>query len=58
MTHTRRLYHYRSCGYDFPAWLPVAKRPDGAMLLYSHQHYDQVRLYLERMRTRASKTWG
>jgi hypothetical protein len=24
----------RYCGYDFPAWLPVAKRPNGATLLH------------------------
>jgi hypothetical protein len=41
-----------------PAWLPVAKRPDGAMLLYhlSQQHPDQVGPYLERMRTECIAT--
>jgi len=35
-----------------PAWLPVAKPPDEAILLYhlSQHHPDQVRPYLERMR--------
>jgi hypothetical protein len=47
--------HYR-CRFSsaiLPAWLPVAKRPQGLMLLYhlSQQHPDQVGPYLERMRT-------
>jgi hypothetical protein len=48
-----KRYRCRFCGVTLPAWLPVAKRPDGAMLLYhlSQQHHDQVGPYLERMRT-------
>jgi hypothetical protein len=36
-----------------PAWLPVAKRSEGSMLLYhlSQHHPDEVGPYLERMRT-------
>jgi hypothetical protein len=51
MTHRR--YRCRYCGRVLPAWLPVARRPDGAMLLghLSQQHPDQVGPYLERMRT-------
>jgi hypothetical protein len=33
--HSRRRYRCRFCGFDFPAWLPAAQRPDGA-LLFSH----------------------
>jgi hypothetical protein len=49
----RKRYHCRACGVLLPAWLPVAQRPDGAMLLahLSQQHPDQVGPYLERMRT-------
>jgi hypothetical protein len=48
-----RRYRCRFCGVTLPAWLPVAKRPDGAMLLYhlSQQHPDEIGPYLERMRT-------
>lgn len=43
----------RYCRAILPAWLPMAKQPDGAMLLYylSQQQPDQVVPYLERMRT-------
>ena len=43
---------------SYPPGCPVAKRPDGAMLLYhlSHQHPDQVGPYLERMRTECIAT--
>jgi hypothetical protein len=49
----RRRYRCRFCNCILPAWLPVAKRPDGAMLLYhlSQHHPDQVGPYLERMAT-------
>jgi len=49
----RKLYRCRFCGAVLSAWLPVARQPDGAMLLYhlSQQHPDQVGPYLERMRT-------
>jgi hypothetical protein len=48
-----KRYRCRVCGRDLPAWLPVVKRPDGAMLLQhlGARHRDQVGLYLERMRT-------
>ena len=48
-----RRYRCRFCGAVLPAWLPVAKRPERAMLLYhlSQQHPEHVRPYLERMRT-------
>jgi len=41
-----------------PAWLPVAKRPEGSMLLYhlGQHHPDQVGPYLERMRTECITT--
>ena len=50
---TRKRYRCHYCSVILPAWLPVAKRPDGAMLLYhlSQQHMDQITPYLERMRT-------
>ena len=46
-----KRYRCRSCGYDFPAWLPVAKRPDGAMLLHhlAAMHRDRVKASLDRM---------
>jgi hypothetical protein len=49
----RQRYRCRFCGLDLPAWLPVAKRPNGAMLLghLGQDHPDQMGPYLERMRT-------
>ncbi len=49
----RKRYRCRFCGITLSAWLPVAKRPDGAMLLYhlSQQHPDEIGPYLERIRT-------
>jgi hypothetical protein len=47
---SRRRYRCRFCRAVLPAWLPVAKRPDGAMWL-SHlgaRHRDQVGPYLRR----------
>jgi hypothetical protein len=43
----------RSCGRELPAWLPAAQRPHGAMLRHhlGDRHPDQVRPYLDRMRT-------
>jgi hypothetical protein len=48
----RRRYRCRYCGAVFNAWLPVAKRPHGALLLHhlSQDHPDQVGPYLDRMR--------
>ena len=47
----RKRYRCRYCGAILPAWLPVAKRPEGSMLLYhlSQQHPDEVGPYLDRM---------
>jgi hypothetical protein len=41
MSPSKRL-KCRSCGQVLPAWLPVAKRPEGSMLLYhlSQHHPD------------------
>ena len=52
MTPHRR-YRCRFCGRDLPAWLPVAPRPNGAMLLghLSTMHPAEIGPYLERMRT-------
>jgi hypothetical protein len=52
-THKRFMCRY--CGVVLPAWLPVPKRPDGAMLLghLAQQHLDEVTPYLDRMRTEA-----
>jgi cell wall assembly regulator SMI1 len=49
----KRRYRCRYCGHDFPAWLPVAQAPNGAMLLHhlAAMHRDQVGQYLARMRT-------
>jgi hypothetical protein len=48
-----KRYRCRACDVLLPAWLPVAKRPNGAMLLHhlSAMHPDQVQPYLDRMRT-------
>ena len=55
MTQPEAHQHYRCrvCGATLPAWLPAAKRPNGAMLLghLSQQHPDRAGSYLERMRT-------
>jgi hypothetical protein len=47
-----RRYRCRFCGARLPAWLPAARRPDGALLLghLSQQHPDRVGAYLDRMR--------
>ena len=47
----RKRYRCRYCGAILPAWLPVAKRPEGSMLLYhlSQQHPDEVGPYLDGM---------
>jgi hypothetical protein len=49
----RKRHRCPFCGRVLPAWLPAAKRPDGALLLghLSQQHLTKVRPYLERMRT-------
>jgi hypothetical protein len=43
----------RCCGFVLPAWLPMAKRPNGAMLLYhlGDRHPSEVGPYLKRMET-------
>jgi hypothetical protein len=48
-----RGYRCRFCGVILNAWLPVPKRPDGAMLLghLSQQHPTELKPYLEQMRT-------
>jgi hypothetical protein len=60
MTQSRAHKHDR-CRYSgavLPAWLPVAKQPEGSMLLYhlGQQHPDKVGPYLERMRTECIAT--
>jgi hypothetical protein len=49
--HSRRRYSCRFCGFDFPAWLSAAQRPDGAMLLQylSAMPRDHVGPYLDWM---------
>jgi hypothetical protein len=49
----RKQYRCRYCGAVLPGWLPVSKRPDGAMLLQhpSAMHPDHVGPYLRRMET-------
>jgi hypothetical protein len=56
MATTRRLYRCKLCGCELPAWLPVAKRPDGAMLLHhlAQDHREQTPAYVER--TNAGQT--
>jgi hypothetical protein len=59
MPPPRRRYRCRYCGYDFPAWLPVAKRPDGAMLLHhlAAIHRGRVGSYLRRMEAGECIDW-
>jgi hypothetical protein len=47
-SHPQNRYRCRFCGLKLNAWLPVAKRPEGAMLLehLSQLHPHQVRRYL------------
>jgi hypothetical protein len=49
----RKRYRCRFCGALLPAWLPVAKRPEGAMLLYhlGQHHLEAAAPYLQRMET-------
>jgi hypothetical protein len=49
----QKHYRCRVYGPELPAWLPAAKRPNGAMLLHhlSDRHPDQVSPYLKRMET-------
>jgi hypothetical protein len=55
---TNKGFKYRVYGHVLPAWLPVAKRPDGAMLLYhlGQHHPDEVGPYLQRMETECITT--
>jgi hypothetical protein len=48
----RKQYRCRFCGAVFNAWLPAAKRPDGALMLghLSQRHPDEVGQYLDQMR--------
>jgi hypothetical protein len=47
-SHLQKRYRCRVCGLELPAWLPVAKRPEGSMLLYhlGQRHLDQAGPYL------------
>ena len=49
----RRQYRCRVCGRLLPAWLPAAKRPNGAMRLHhlSDLHPTEIGPSLARMRT-------
>jgi hypothetical protein len=48
---TSKRFKCKFCGALLPAWLPVAKRPNGAMLLghLGQDHPDQVGPYLAKM---------
>jgi hypothetical protein len=50
---TSRHYRCKYCGRVLPAWLPAAKRPNGAMLLHhlADMHPTEARPYLTRMAT-------
>jgi hypothetical protein len=54
----RKRYRCRYCWSILPARLPIAKRPEGSMLLYQlgQHHPDQVGPHLERMRTECITT--
>jgi hypothetical protein len=49
----RKRYRCRFCGALLPAWLPVAKRPEGSILLYhlGQDHLEAIGPYLRRMET-------
>jgi hypothetical protein len=49
---TRKRFKCRFCNHILPAWLPVAKRPNGAMVLHhlGQDHSAEVGAYLDRMR--------
>ena len=53
MTTSRpqKRYRCRICGHLLPAWLPVSREPNGAMLLHhlSQQHPAEAKAYLARM---------
>jgi hypothetical protein len=55
---THRRDCCRCCDRVLPAWLLVAKRPEGAMLLHhlSQQHPEGVGPYLERIWTECIAT--
>jgi hypothetical protein len=55
---TRKRYRCRYCGALLPAWLPVAKRPEGAMLLYhlGQHHPEEVEPSLARLATECIST--
>jgi hypothetical protein len=46
-----RQYRCRLCGHRLPAWLPVAKRPDSAILLHhlGNMHPTVAGPYLRRL---------
>jgi hypothetical protein len=48
-----KRFKCRYCGRELPAWRPVARRPNGAMLLLhlSAMHPAEAWPYLARMRT-------
>jgi hypothetical protein len=54
-SHPQKRYRCRFCGLELPTWLPVAKRPEGSMLLYhlGQDHLEAVGPYLRRMETEA-----
>ena len=54
----RKRYRCRYSGHTLPAWLPRAKRPNGAMLLQHSglMHPTEVGPYLERTPTEDTAT--
>jgi|SRR5882724_7094968 len=55
---TRKRFKCRFCNHVLPAWLPVAKRVNSAMLLHhlGQDHRDQMGPYLARMETECIDT--
>jgi hypothetical protein len=55
---SRKRYRCRFCGDLLNAWLPVAKRPEGSMLLYhlGQHHLEEVWPYLQRVETECITT--
>jgi hypothetical protein len=58
MMSPSKRYRCHFCGALLPAWLPVAKRPEGAMLLYhlGQHHLAEAAPYLTRMETECIDT--
>ncbi len=55
MIPPKKRYRCRLCGRELPAWLPIFRRMDAAMLLHhlGQDHGEEVTPYLDRMDSEA-----